>query len=58
VEAIEIFDIFGRKQKAEGRKQKAEDEVVLDVSSLPAGIYFVKVKNNEQKFIVKKFVKL
>ena len=31
---VEVFDIYGRKQKAEGRKQKAENEMVLDISHL------------------------
>jgi len=51
---IEVFDVYGRKQKSRrAEKQKGEGEVVLDISHLPAGIYFVKVGNG-----VKKVVKL
>jgi len=49
------YDI-GRKQKAESRKQKTEDEIVIDISHLPAGVYFVKVAT-EQGEITKKIVK-
>jgi hypothetical protein len=48
---IEIFDIYGRKQKAEGRKQN-----VIDISQLSAGIYFVKI-STETGEVVKKIIK-
>jgi fibronectin type 3 domain-containing protein len=43
-----IYDIAGRKQKAEsakaeGRKQQADGEIVIDISHLPAGVYFMRV---------------
>ena len=56
IKDVEVFDVYGRKQKAESRKQKAEEETVLDIAHLPAGIYFVKIIT-EQGDIVKKIVK-
>ena len=50
---IEIFDVNGRQQKAESRKQKAESEIVLDISHLPAGVYFIKISDD----VVGKFIK-
>jgi hypothetical protein len=40
---VEIFDVFGRKQKAESRKEKGEREVVVNVSHLAAGVYFLRI---------------
>jgi len=51
IEGIEIFDIIGRKQKTEVRKQ---DEI--DISHLRSGIYFVRVLT-EKGAITKKIVK-
>jgi hypothetical protein len=51
VTSIEVFDVYGRKQKAESRRQN-----VLDISHLQAGIYFVKI-STEQGEIIKKIVK-
>ena len=71
VESVEVYDIYGRKvleQKAEGRKQNENsppfmegwqpqaDGVVMDISHLPAGIYFVRVAF-ESGSCVKKLVK-
>jgi hypothetical protein len=65
---IEVFDIYGRKQKAESRKQKGNsppfmeawqpqaDGVVIDISELQAGIYFVKISTGAGA-VVKKVVK-
>ena len=53
---VEVFDIYGRKQKAEGRKQKAENEMVLDISGLSAGVYFVRI-STEKGVVNKKVVK-
>jgi hypothetical protein len=49
---VEVFDVYGRKQKAESRKQN-----MLDISHLPAGIYFVKIIT-EAGEVVKKIIKL
>jgi len=40
---IDVFDVFGRKQKAESRRQKAEREVVIDISHLSQGIYILRI---------------
>jgi len=54
---VEIFDVFGR--KIEGMKERRSEgvkEVVLDISGLSAGIYFVKIIT-EKGVAVKKVVK-
>jgi hypothetical protein len=51
---VEIYDIFGRKmfeEKGEGRKEKK-----IDISDLPARVYYVKI-TTEKGIIVKKIVK-
>ena len=56
VTGIEVFDIFGRKQKAESRKQKAEGEMEIDISHLAVGVYFVKIYT-EAGVVTKKVIK-
>jgi hypothetical protein len=47
---VEVFDIYGRKHEgAKGRK--GEGEIVLDVSNLTAGVYFLKINNEVVKVI-------
>jgi hypothetical protein len=46
IESVEIFDVFGRKQMAESRRQKAESEMVMDISHLTPGVYIIKVVAN------------
>ena len=53
---VEIFDVFGRKQKAESRKQKAEGEIVINISHLPPGVYLIKIYT-EQGEMVEKIIK-
>ena len=65
---VEVFDVYGRKQKAESRKQKGNsppfmegwqpqaDGVVINISHLQAGVYFVKIKT-ENDIITKKVIK-
>jgi len=48
---IEIFDVTGRKQKSEIVNRKSE--IVINISHLPAGVYFVRI----EKEVVGKFVK-
>jgi hypothetical protein len=48
---IEIFDVYGRKLKAENRRQN-----VFDISHLQSGIYFVRI-TTETGAVVKKVVK-
>jgi len=47
----EIFDVIGRRQKAEGRRQNAGGELVIDISHLQSGIYFLKIDNHTFKII-------
>jgi hypothetical protein len=54
--SIEIYDVFGRIQKAEGKTQKAEIEILVDVSHLPAGIYFVKIYSESNQVAYKKLI--
>jgi hypothetical protein len=51
VESVEVFDIYGRKQKAESRRQN-----VIDIAHLSAGVYFVKI-TTEAGEVVRKVVK-
>jgi len=61
VMSVEVYDIYGRRQKEnsppfmEGWQPQA-DGVVLNISHLPAGIYFVKIFTAQGE-IVKKIVK-
>ena len=56
IEDIVIFDIYGRKQKIEGRKKKEEGEVLMDISELSAGVYFLRIRT-EQGEVVRKVMK-
>ena len=58
VKNIEIFDIYGKKQKAKCRIQTTSHSsplISINISDFPAGIYFIKVTTNTgtqtQKFI-------
>ncbi|MCL2313192.1 MAG: T9SS type A sorting domain-containing protein [Firmicutes bacterium] len=53
---VEIFDAYGRKQKARSEKQIAEDIGTIDISNLPVGIYFVIITTETGK-ITKKIIK-
>ena len=52
-QTVEIFDIYGRRQKSIVNGQRS---TVIDLSDLKAGIYFVKINTNEGN-IVKRFIK-
>jgi hypothetical protein len=54
---IGIFDVYGRKQRAESRKQKAGREMVIDISELPEGIYFLKITTGNE-IVIHKIVKI
>jgi hypothetical protein len=57
VTSIEVFDVFGRKHEwAKGRMGEWANGVVMDISDLLAGIYFVKVVT-EAGEVVKKVIK-
>ena len=54
---IEIYDIFGRKQKAESLMSEiGQSEIVINLSHLPAGLYFVKITTTAG-VVIKKVVK-
>ena len=54
---VEIFDVFGRKQKSrKAEKQNAGREMVIDISNLANGIYFVEI-TTEKGVITKKVIK-
>ena len=42
IEDVAVFDLMGRKQKAEGRKQNTE--MLIDISHFPAGVYLLKIQ--------------
>ena len=46
---VEIYDIYGRRQMAESRKQNGE--MVINISNLAVGIYFLKVGNETVKVV-------
>jgi hypothetical protein len=51
---VELYDIYGRKQKTESRKEKGE--IVIDISTLSPGIYFLKIET-EKEITTRKIVK-
>jgi hypothetical protein len=53
---FEIYDVYGRLQKAGYRLQKAEGEVVLNVSNLAVGVYFIRLID-EEGISVQHFIK-
>ncbi|MCL2246429.1 MAG: M20/M25/M40 family metallo-hydrolase [Lentimicrobiaceae bacterium] len=48
---VEVFDMMGKRQKAEGKR--LDGEFVMDVAHLPEGVYFIRIKGE----VVGKFVK-
>jgi hypothetical protein len=68
VQSIEIFDVYGRKQKLESRKQRDDsllfmegwqvqpDGVSINISHLSAGIYFLKIET-EKRTVMQKVIK-
>jgi len=54
IEKIEIFDIYGRTQKTESRKQKGK--ILMEISELPVGVYFLRIIT-EQGEVVRKVLK-
>jgi len=53
---VEIYDVAGRMQKGERRKESGEGRMVMDISNLSPGIYFVKIYSENNQFIIKKLV--
>jgi hypothetical protein len=64
VKSVEVYDVFGRKQKAECKMQNAENSYGLtvlqssglDISYLPTGIYFLRI-TTETGVVMKKVIK-
>jgi len=57
VKNVEIFDIYGRSVGAILCVHTECNEIVIDISNFPAGIYFVKIITTQNEFITKKIVK-
>jgi len=57
IKNVEIFDVFGRPVGAYGIRPNVENEIVLDISHLHPGIYFILVQTKDgvvnSKFVVK-----
>ena len=62
ITGVEVFDVYGRRQKAELRQRSAskssrqKEEWVVDVSHLHSGLYFIKI-NTDAGELIKKVVK-
>jgi hypothetical protein len=57
IDDVEVFDVYGRKQKAESRKgEKEKGEITIDITNLPTGIYFIKIET-DKVIITKKILK-
>ena len=54
IRSVEVFDVYGR--KLQSKIVNLKSEIVLDISHLNSGIYFVKI-STEQGEIVKKIIK-
>jgi hypothetical protein len=54
IDEFVIFDISGRKQKAENRK--IEGATLIDISELPVGVYFLRI-TTDQGEVVRKVLK-
>ena len=51
IDNVEIFDIYGKMQNAECRMRNAEGKVVINISNLTAGTYFIKLGNETVKVV-------
>ena len=56
IDNVVIFDVYGRILKAEDRKRKGEGTIVMDISELSRGIYFMKIYT-EKGEVIRKVVK-
>jgi uncharacterized repeat protein (TIGR01451 family) len=54
IEKIEIYNVVGR--KVQELKTKSQEQIVVDVSSLSPGMYFVKVKTADEETVQKLIV--
>jgi hypothetical protein len=57
IENVEIYDIYGRNVGTNLHVCSDTDGVVINVSHLPAGIYFIKIIDESQQIVIEKFVK-
>jgi hypothetical protein len=54
---VEVYDIFGRRQKAEGGRQNVgaknfpPSQIEINISHLPSGVYFLRVENEVVKVV-------
>jgi hypothetical protein len=51
---VEIFDMYGKKITSKFPIQNSE--LIINMSDLPAGIYFIKI-NTDDEIVVKKVLK-
>ncbi|MCL2167673.1 MAG: T9SS type A sorting domain-containing protein, partial [Lentimicrobiaceae bacterium] len=54
MENVEIFDIYGKKvfeDKGERNKEQGDGKIVIDIGDLPAGVYFLRLKNEVVKIV-------
>jgi len=56
VERVEVYDVLGKAAISYQPTAYSQRQISLDVSSLDAGIYFVKVKGEKEEYVAK-FVK-
>jgi hypothetical protein len=58
VERVEVFDVMGEKVIDKSQESRAKNQVVIDVSLLAPGIYFINLTDKVGNKAVKKFVKM
>jgi hypothetical protein len=56
IEEIIVFDIYGRMLKVEWRNEQGERAMVMDISELSVGVYFLRIKT-EQGEVMRKVLK-
>jgi PKD repeat protein len=54
----EVYDAIGNKIVSQQPIAKSQGQIAIDVSSLPSGIYYVKVRDEKNNLLTRKFVKL
>lgn len=57
IDKIEILDLYGKVIKVEKLQNESNEKINIDISSLTAGVYFVRLISNNQ-VIAKKIIKL
>jgi len=53
---VEIYNVMGRKEKGEGRREKREERMEMDVAHLAVGVYFVRIYSDCNEVVVKRLV--